>query len=566
MKSLFTIFMAVLLCFPLWASRARSGVISMLQPDGTTIEVRLHGDEYYNYYTTPEGLPLIRLDDGRFVRSTWEAVHEQAWAAASSFRSKAIDDYPSDDTSPVFFPHVGEPRACVILMEFPDKPFTFSKEEIDSWLNGSQTQFESSVKSTGSVAEFFNFCSQGQCRPQFDVYGPYPTDSVSSWYGYNQGGLNSAKRLVTNALESADADVDFSQYDNYGEDDCIDLVYVVFSGQGANETGDKSQPWSLSGTHYNLGTYDGVKACRYGISNEIIVGNGTVYQDGIGVFCHELSHTMGLPDLYDTSGSLANWDNNGPEAWDLMDDGENLVNGMWPMPYVAWECEAFGWTELLDLSEAQDVTLYPFNDAEGRGVAAKVVNPANTNEYYTLEVIPETGWYGWISRYKAQGGMIVTHVNFDRPLFTSNRVNTKAGSPNLTIVPADGYLLSSYSIGAEREINGETVMIDRTFYRTHLGGDPFPGSSEVTYVQAYHNYAGDEDLVGTMPITDIQLHDDGSVSFKFKGGSNDAISEVTSDRFLLESVYDLQGCRLGSTSQSPKSGLYIIDGRKVCIK
>lgn len=564
MKKLLLFIIAAFLYLPTWASRAYSGVISVTQPDGTTIPVRLHGDEYYNYYTTPEGLPLLRQDNGWFELSTWEAVHQQAWALATVGlrRGCVIDDFPSESATPVFFPHTGQPRVCVIMMEFPDKPFTYSKEEFDVWLNGDQTQFESAVKSTGSVAEYFDYCSQGQFRPEFDVYGPYPTDSLSAWYGYNQGISVSAKRLVSNALNAADADVDFSLYDNYGDDGYLDLVYVIFSGQGANKSGDKSQPWALSGTHYNLGSYDGVQACRYGISNEIIIGNNVVYQEGIGVFCHELSHTMGLPDLYDTAGALPNWDNNGPEAWDLMDDGENVVNGMWPMPYVAWERELFGWIEMEQLVAPQDVTLYPLNDAEGRGKAYYVVNPANPDEYYTFENVPETEWYGWISRYHAQGGMLMTHVNYVRSIYTSNRVNNTEGTPNLTIVPADGYLLSSYSIGKERVIDGDTVIVDRTYYRSHLGGDPYPGVNEVSYVSAYKNYAG-EDMVASLPITDIVRAEDGSVSFKFMGGSEEAIADVYLDNAAATAIYDVNGHYIGNDAARLPQGVYIIDGRKV---
>lgn len=565
MKKTFLFILAALMCMPVWASRARSSVHTFLQPDGSSVQVCLHGDENYNYYTTPDGHPLLLLPDGRFELSSWDAVHQQAWSFAQNdlHQSPVIDGYPSEDASPVYLPHIGEPKVCVILMEFPDKPFTYSKDEIDVWLNGDQVQFESPIKSISSVAGYFEYSSQGKFRPQFDVYGPYPTDSISSWYANNKGISTSARLLVTDALTSSDGDIDFTQYDNYGNDDYVDLVYVIFSGEGANRTGDKSQPWSTSGTNSGLGTYDGVKACRYGISNEIIIGNNVVYQEGIGVFCHELSHAMGLPDLYDTSGALPNWDNNGPEAWDLMDDGENLVNGMWPMPYVAWERDLFGWIEMDELIDPQDVILYPLNDEEGRGKAYFVKNPDNPLEYYTFENVPETGWYGWVTRYKAQGGMVVCHVNFNRSKFVSNRVNCVAGHPNLTIVPADGLLLSSYSINHEREVNGESVIVDRDIYRANLGGDPFPGSQNVRQIDTYGNYAGDTDMAEALPITDIERHEDGSVSFKFKGGVEAAIAEVDSDNTETIDIFDMNGRRLLSSRQGLNPGLYIVNGMKV---
>lgn len=51
---------------------------------------------------------------------------------------------------------------------------------------------------------------------------------------------------------------------------------------------------------------DGKKVYRYGVNNEL---NGRETSknkliNGIGLFCHEFSHTMGLPDIYATSGAL----------------------------------------------------------------------------------------------------------------------------------------------------------------------------------------------------------------------------------------------------------------------
>lgn len=577
----FLLFALFALATPLMASRASHGIKVLRQPDGSSIEVLLHGDEHYSYYTTSDLRPLLRLSDGQLVPSTWEAVHQQAWANAhpaadaQSGPQRIIDGYPNPNAG--YFPHQGQPRVCVVLLEFPDKPFTYSKEEIDEWLNGEQTQFESGVQSYCSVAGYFDFCSQGQFRPVFDVYGPYPASQQSPAYGYDKGAVASARAVMTDALTAADADVDFSPYDNYYDDQYIDLVYVIFSGEGANTSGDMSQPWAMAGTMSSLGTYDGVTAWRYGISNEVIVGGGATYQTGIGVFCHELSHTMGLPDLYDTIGDMPIWDDNGPEAWDLMDDGENLVNGFWPMPYVAWERDAFGWIELDELTEPQDVTLYPLNDAEGRGRACRVTNPANPDEYYTLEVIPETEHYGWITRYKSpQGGLLLTHVNYSDRQFGSLHPNNSYRHPNLTLVPADGLLLSSASIGGERVIDGETVTVDRTIYRANLGGDPYPGNKEVTSVGAYHNYTSfsgtDEadaevvDMATQFPITNIRENADGSVSFRFGDDDRESVSAIAAD-VRVQPIFMLSGQRIATgDAKSLPAGLYVVGGQKVMIR
>ena len=41
--------------------------------------------------------------------------------------------------------------------------------------------------------------------------------------------------------------------------------------------------------------------------------------NGIGLFCHEFSHTLGLPDIYPTNEITEH--NQSPEYWDVMDTG-----------------------------------------------------------------------------------------------------------------------------------------------------------------------------------------------------------------------------------------------------
>lgn len=41
---------------------AKPGLINYRQPDGTTVEIRLIGDEHYHMYVTPEGYPLVEKE------------------------------------------------------------------------------------------------------------------------------------------------------------------------------------------------------------------------------------------------------------------------------------------------------------------------------------------------------------------------------------------------------------------------------------------------------------------------------------------------------------------------
>ena len=67
MKKLLLTSMLCLLSLSLWAVTASPYPFEVTQPDGSTMMVKLVGDEYYAYYTTEDGTPLRRLDNGFFV-------------------------------------------------------------------------------------------------------------------------------------------------------------------------------------------------------------------------------------------------------------------------------------------------------------------------------------------------------------------------------------------------------------------------------------------------------------------------------------------------------------------
>ena len=87
--------------------------------------------------------------------------------------------------------------------------------------------------------------------------------------------------------------------------------------------------------------------------------DGKYYINGIGLFCHEFSHTLGLPDIYPTSGITNH--NQSPEYWDVMDMGNYQADGYQPIPYSPWEKSIVGWKQptLLSDTEAQQLKLEP---------------------------------------------------------------------------------------------------------------------------------------------------------------------------------------------------------------
>lgn len=471
--------------------------------------------------------------------------------------------------NPPFVLREGHVRVPIVLLDFPDRKFTFSQEQLYDLYMGQHPVEERPVRASatagcgyGSAQEFFFENSFGRLDFEFDFYGPYTLPHTHEYYGENTG--RTLARVLDDAFPLIDDDINFVKFDNDGDSIC-EIVYFLYAGEGAQFSDNKDDIWATCGINTNKHTTkDGIILNRIGVNNELLLpeGNedledGRALINGIGVFCHELSHGLGLPDLYYTSDSWPDWDNNGPEDWDLMDSGFAVRYGFWPMPFSAWERMIMGWMEAEELRTEQDVTVWPLNDEAGRGKAYVVRNPANRDEFWTIENIPGNGWYRGM--YGGGKGIIIMHVDYsDENFGVFQKPNSVYGKPRCTILPADGRIISSYYLYNKHPDGTEITL---PIYSDNLRGDPYPGSTGITSLAAYHNYTGEEDLVNTMPITGIHLNEDGSVSFHF-GGDPTGIRELRPED-TDSPVYDLQGRRSG---EMQRGRIYVRNGRVVTIQ
>lgn len=463
------------------------------------------------------------------------------------------------------FPHVGTPKVLVIMVDFSDQKFTYTKNDINTLLNGTQYDASSGYHGYGSAAQYFDDCSYGKFRPKFDIVGPYHLSKKYSVYGQGDDDVTS---LIRDVCTVANNDVDFAQYDS-NNDGYVDLVYVFYAGYSA-QWGESKNPnaiWPKSGTG-DYGRYDGKKVYRYGVNNELAF-YPTVWQEmgveeetfkpyltGLGVFLHEMSHTMGLPDFSPTVNwsNITNYDNQSMEEWDLMDGGWNTFYGFYPTPYTAWERELMGWTDKMEtINDPANVTLTPLPNG-GKGLRVMNDNDATGNEYYILESITNEGWYA-----KMPGkGMLVTHVNYDVSSFSNfGGPNNTPGSPRITIVPANGNIYSSYHY--KEGVDGKYVMTQEEV-QNNWAGNTYPGAENVTSLTNWKPYTG----TMSKDITDIEQAADGTVTFKFMGGIPTDITEITPDtqQSMPDNIYTLDGRYAGKSRESIPSGIYIQTGKK----
>lgn len=606
MKRILLFAVALFLAVALYAAKAYRGPVVVSQPDGTKLTVLAYGDEDLHWHTTTDGVLLAHVGNYFYVaivkpgelEASEQVAHEigsrseaekQLIArqdkslffshSANSKRMMAQQREPIAP-GPTIFPHTGEPKAVVILVQFSDLSFTVPdpQRSFQQYLNGEGHPEEygnGEAYNYGSVKQYFTDMSGGQFKPQFDIYGPVTVSNTMAYYGQNSNGQDIRyRKLVQDACDSLEKNnlIDFSQYDSDGDNN-VDLVYVVYAGYGESFGGASETLWPKS-FNLNYPMQSGLRVGRCGINNELMAP-GAVMADGntpringIGLFCHEFSHCLGLPDFYPTTSfsDSTQYDNQAMEDWDLMDNGEYTNNGYCPTAYTAWEREAMDWITLDTLEAEQQVTLQ--NIDEG-GRAYRIMNDADDSgkEYYIVQNIQNTGW-----NTKLKGhGMLVYHVKYNASTFSlsSNTVNNVAGSPGMAVIPADGLLRSSYLIG--NTING--VEFTRAMYYAQIAGDAFPGTSSVVQL------TDESGIVNYAPWTGGQLNKpiyniaetDGVITFDYlRDFTASGISPVWKGETTSPSdtapIYSVDGRYVGTDPTTLPKGVYIRNHRKFVIR
>jgi len=615
MKKIILFLVAALFSVTIQAAKALHVPTTITQSDGAKLTIIVYGDEDFHYYTTADGVLLFHKgydyfiagvnDNGELVCTT-QLAHEPSERTAEEVelirlqdknkflasaakrvtmaKAKRIGSAASITNTSTLFPHTGSPRVLVILAEFSDVKFTVNepRKAFEQYLNAEGHDIMEDLgndnrRNVGSVAQYFTDMSFGKFTPQFDIYGPVTLDGTLKHYGEGDDRMD---LFIPDVCKAVDGEVDFKDYDQNG-DGYADLVYVIYAGYSGSVAGNSSDciwpksgtPWSRSNTDPgDFGVYDGIKVYRYGVNNEL---NYTpqfagTFINGIGLFCHEFSHCMGMPDLYVTKAASAATqiaNNQEMEYWSIMDSGTYLGNGYIPTAYTAWEREFFGWFDIETLNAPTAVELRPIDNG---GKAYRIMNDNDNsgNEYYIVENIQKKKW-----NLKQYGhGMLVLHVDYDENIFSlsSNSVNNTLGHPRMTVLAADGLLLNGVNRGYDENGKLEEGNMQGAYFLSQAAGDPFPGTSGVheltdeTQVKPIV-YTG---TVLNKPIYDIQEDTNtGIVTFKFLDPNATSIKDAIIDKEYNDNrIYTLDGRYVGTKAETLKKGVYIINNKKVVIE
>lgn len=601
------------------AVKMKPGINIIKQADGTTITVRAYGDEDLSYFLASDGTLLYQEGTNFYIAgvkadgtlySTGVLAHEPSMrtikeiSAIKAQNAKAF--YNSMETQakankvrrePMtpdnsLLPSLGKHKIPVILVEFSDVEFSVEnpKATFDKYLNGKELFNKETDPEMGqnyaSVAKYFKDMSFGKFEPEFEVFGPVNLGKPLATYGAGYSSQENMGLLLTDACTAVDDEVDFTQYDS-NDDGNIDLIYIIYAGFSQSIAGNSTDCIHPKSGYLSLAkSFDGMDVKRYGVNNEL---NGTPADqangpiiNGIGLFCHEFSHCMGLPDLYPKSGSIAEaCINQNMDYWSLMDAGEYTANGYRPTAYTAWERERLGWMEIGTLTGPSNVELKSLDEG---GAAFRIYNDKDEtgHEYYIVENVQNNGW----NKNLFGNGLMVTHVDYLSSQFSLGgcKVNNTEGHPRMHVMAADGMFVPEYFLGSTiedsyitflKEHNADLVakyggqVFSIEDYKAEAAGDLFPGTSNATSLtddsQPMKAWTYNGETMGK-PITDITNDTEkGIVSFKFIGGGEpvDGINEVTVNKTTDSRVYSISGTYMGNDINSLPKGIYIRNGKKV---
>lgn len=462
------------------------------QPDGSIVSIRQFGDEYMHFMMTMDNFIVTESEQGGLYYSIFKngsfyptkvlahdpdrrSTKEKQYLLErlnSEYDKIVLDSIRSIHTSllknanlrrnrtstraiGVPTAYVGKKKGLVILVEFANLQMSSQTPSVNynQMFNYSGYSENNHV---GSVHDYFYDQSYGLFDLSFDIVGPVTVSKNYGYYGSDAlSGRNdmNVSEMVIEACMLADQYVDFRDYD-WDEDGVVDQVFIVYAGYGQATGGASNTIWPHESYLSNGPIFDTVKVSQYACSNELFGSSGTKnILMGIGTACHEFSHCLGLPDLYDTDYTGAY----GMSYWSVMNSGSYsgpMGIGEVPCGYTAFERWFAGWLDFKDILYSQQVEELPC--LEGNAVAYRIFNEGNTNEFFTFENRQPNKWFKYTAQYEGMHGLLISHIDYDLKAWATNKVNPSPSHQRMSPIVADNSYGQSY-----KDLNGDLFPGER---------------------------------------------------------------------------------------------------------
>lgn len=530
-----------------------------VQPDGSIIELYSYGDEHYNFVGDADGYMLEKNADGAYEYVTYEfpvmmmSLEQDSLRPANAVKGFDLCGDLPESLENVKYPYTSYPSVSLfstddtnkqtlnlitIAVEFADVKFSegcFDGQSI-------YDMFFSMEDGVISVNNYYDEVSGG--RMQFiPAFSMLDSDANADGYGKIADGVvkvlvdgnhpdpqqysDSAQQdatvisIIQDALAAADEYIDFSEFDtnpildingkSFIYDEELVFCFIVAGYEtSANSQRTDNSVWAHK--YYVPGGVecDGITLLDYPLV-ETEKGNyyyasdyvmlGAMFDDthpmGIGGFCHELAHVLGMPDLYNTKGNT-NYDSiytlslMAKGSW-CRKDASSVPSSM-PSHLDAWCKTQLGWYNTGEMKEIKVSGL-----ADGESVTEQIlpalsdktgyryikVRANEESEYFLLENRIFKGFdsglkYLGYTGYPAltSSGIAVWHI--DNEVISANiRTNTinTTSQPGISLVRS-GFGLEDFYDGSKPLW---AIGINRLPF---FGSQSYPNSDLNTYTDS----------------------------------------------------------------------------------
>ncbi len=367
-------------------------------------------------------------------------------------------------------------RMVVIPVQFEDREFSCTADELRSGVTLSE--------------EYFRRQYRGERDFSFELAPLVTLPKKVAYYGSNYSDRRDVllHEAVREACSRSAGSIDFSLYDN-DSDGYVDNVCLITAGLSEADGADESWIWPQHGylkDHGGTMGIGGVQINGFTVCTEQVSDAGASPRTaGIGIFCHEFAHSLGLTDLYDTDGEGSGGLSKGMWGLSLMDTGCRLNDGVDPPGFNAVDMDILGLGKCETLSKGS----YTLEGIESSGRYLKAAADSD-GEYYLFEC-------------RSGRGLAVYHIDrSDNPAGWSDYYKMELSA-------AQRWERSQVNCRPDREC-ARPVLADEGdasgFFFPQKGHDSFGSDTS----PAYRYWSGE---TSTLALTDIELNGDGSVSF-----------------------------------------------------
>ncbi|WP_160690428.1 M6 family metalloprotease domain-containing protein [Clostridium sp. C2-6-12] len=484
----------------------------LIQPDGSKVQVKITGDEYFQQVESLDGYTLCRDNEGwicyaklnadetdyvstgevykandqygdmKIVSSTdsldktqntkkslqkhlkikTQAIKSKAAKVRNSLHGndllKAPEGVSSENNininglteSKISTSNSNVVNGLTILVDFPDVKSAIPKSKINDFLNGvGYTGFNNN----GSVRDYYYDISGGKVTYTNTIIGFYTAAHEKSYYDdiYEQtGSYAKSNELVAEVFNWLKSSGFDASKITTDSNGYAKAVNILYAGTA--DAGWAKGLWPHQAWYGGSENFNGMRIQKYEMTD---IGNDL----SISTICHESGHMIyGYPDLYDYDG-----DSQGAGAYGLMSGTANPKNPAPPDPYCRNVIS--GWNTPINMNTYGDGAKFTATANQNGNQTSYKWSGNKASEYFLVENIQRNGRYADVP----DNGLAIWHVDEKGD---NSKNNMTANSHFLvSLEQADG----AYDLERNRN-GGDSGDLFKGGYKDSFGDTTTPNS------------------------------------------------------------------------------------------